>query len=309
MVRMTSFDADLVHRWFDRVLDEPVMPHWGIVPTEQERFALSQGASRVEAAVLNDQLPSALAAEPLTELPALMVLRYLDALAAGIASTRLAFRGVDGAGDPALGGIADGDVGAFALVAGLNAGAAALHGEIAASSYRLGRVGAEPTAAESARLAGVAAAELVVNGAGLHDVAGTAAGVAMNGWQIGLPDDPVERIEYRARGLVGLVLVALEQQTRDPEPPGEPASCGALPGENLGRPFPAEITFTMGLAPAEIRSLTVDLTGLTAEVTVWPGSQWPRFHVHTDRAGDVIGQVYAYGTPFDLLITERDRLA
>ena len=41
MVRMTSFDADLVRRWFDRVLDEPVMPHWGIVPTEQERFALA----------------------------------------------------------------------------------------------------------------------------------------------------------------------------------------------------------------------------------------------------------------------------
>jgi hypothetical protein len=306
MVRMTSFDADLVRRWFHRLssLDAPVMPHWGIVPTVQERFALDQGASRVEAAVMNDQLPSADAVEPLTELPALMVLRYLDALAAGVASTRLAFMNVDASAD--FGGGAGGDVAAFALVAGLNAGAAALHGENAGSPYRLGRGNTEPTAAESARLAGVAAAELVVNGAGLHDVAGTAAGVAMNGWQIGLPDDPVERIEYRARGLVGLVLVALEQQTRDPEPPGEPASCGALPGENLGRPFPAEITFTMGLAPAEIRSLTVDLTGLAAEVTVWPGSQWPRFHVHTDRAGDVIGQVYAYGTPFDLLITEQD---
>ena len=144
-----------------------------------------------------------------------------------------------------------------------------------------------------------------MNGAGLHDVAGTAADVAMSGWQIGLPDDPVDRIEYRARGLVGLLLVALEQETRDPEPPGEPASCGALPGQNLGRPFPAEITFTMGLAPADIRSLANDLAGLAAEVTVWPGSQWPRFHVHTDRAGDVIGQVYAYGTPFDLTITEQ----
>jgi len=301
MVRMTSFDADVVRRWFHRVRDETVMPHWGIVPTEQERFALTQGASRVEAAVSIDQLPSAGTSEPLTELPALMVLRYLDALAAGIASTRLAFSNFDADAD-----VGGGDVAAFALVAGLNAGAAALHGEIAASSYRRGRGGPEPTAAESARLAGVAAAELVVNGAGLHDIAGTAAGVAMNGWQIGLPDDPVDRIEYRARGLVGLVLVALEQETRDPEPPGEPASCGALPGENLGRPFPAEITFTMGLAPAEIRALTADLTGLAAEVTVWPGSRWPRFHVHTDRAGDVIGQVYAYGTPFDLLITEQD---
>ena len=306
MVRMTSFDADLVRRWFRRVAsrEEPVMPHWGIVPTEQERFAMAQGASRVEEAVLDDQLPSADTAV-LTEIPALMVLRYLDALAAGIASTRLAFLNVEASADPGLGGVTGGEVAAFSLVAGLNAGAAALHGEIDPSSDRPGRGGAEPTAAESARLAGVAAAELVVNGAGLHEVAGTAADVAMSGWQIGLPDDPVDRIEYRARGLVGLLLVALEQETREPEPPGEPASCGALPGENLGQPFPAEITFTMGLAPAEIRSLANDLTGLAAEVTVWPGSQWPRFHVHTERAGDVIGQVYAYGTPFDLMITEQ----
>ncbi len=281
------------------------MPHWGIVPTEQERFALDQGASRVEEAVLDDRLPSADTAA-LTEIPALMVLRYLDALAAGIASTRLAFLNVEAPADLALDGVSGGDVAAFALVAGLNAGAAALHGEIDTSSDHPGRGGREPTAAESARLAGVAAAELVVNGAGLHEVAGHAAGVARSGWQIGLPDDPVDRIEYRARGLVGLLLVALEQETRDPEPPGEPASCGALPGENLGRPFPAEITFTMGLAPAEIRSLANDLAGLATEVTVWPGSQWPRFHVHTERAGDVIGQVYAYGTPFDLMITEQD---
>jgi len=303
MVRMTSFDAALVRSWFGRVIrrEETVMPHWGIVPTEQERLALAQGASQVEAAVLDEQLSFADPTHQLSEIPALMLLRYLDALAAGIASTRLAFLHVEASADL---GDAGADAAAFALVAGLNAGAAALHGEIDATSDRAG--GGEPTAAESARLAGVAAAELVVNGAGLHEVAGTAAGVAMNGWQIGLPDDPVDRIEYRARGLVGLLLVALEQETRDPEPPGEPASCGALPGENLGRPFPAEITYTMGLAPNEIRSLTHDLAGLGAEVTVWPGSQWPRFHVHTDRAGDVIGQIYAYGTPFDLLITEQE---
>ena len=138
----------------------------------------------------------------------------------------------------------------------------------------------------------------------MHEVAASAAAAACNGWRIGLPGHPVERLEYRTRALVGLLLEALEIQTRDPEPPAEPASCGALPGENLGRPFTAEITFTMGLAQAEIRSLEDDLTGLAADVTVWPGSRWPRFHVHTDRAGDVIGQVYAYGTPFDLTITE-----
>ena len=69
----------------------------------------------------------------------------------------------------------------------------------------------------------------------------------MSGRRIGLPYDPVERNEYRAAVLVGIVLLALERATRDPEPPAEPAGCGAMPGENLGVPFEAEITFTMGL--------------------------------------------------------------
>jgi len=165
MVRMTSFDADLVRSWFRRVRsrDEPVMPHWGIVPTEQESFALAQGAARVEAAALDQPLHFTSTTDSLTEIPALMVLRYIDALAAGIASTRLAFQHADGPSDPGPGGMGGGDVGAFALAAGLNAGAAALHGGIDASSASPGRGGGEPTAAESARLAGVAAAELVVN--------------------------------------------------------------------------------------------------------------------------------------------------
>ena len=205
-----------------------------------------------------------------------------------------------------------GDVGSMALVAGLNAGAAALHGEIASPAHRPDREwrAAEPTAAESARQAGVAAAELVVNGAGLPEITSLAADVAMAGWRIGVPDDPIERIEYRTRGLLGILLVALELETRDPEPAGEPASCGAAPGENVGQSLDAEITFTMGLAPAELRALSDDLAGLVTELVVWPGrdsrNSWPRFHVHTVRPADVIGQIYAYGTPFDLAITSRD---
>ena len=163
----------------------------------------------------------------------------------------------------------------------------------------------EPSAAEAARLAGLTAADLVVDGAGLQRIATSAAGAAMNGWQIGLPEDPAERDEYRTRGLVGLLLNALAQETRDPEPPAAPASCGALPGDNTGRAFEAEITFSMGLAAAEIRSLAADLEQVSAEVTVWPGGQWPFFHVHSDRPGEVVGQIYAYGTPFDLVITDR----
>lgn len=311
---MTVLDDELVRRWFDRVrgTGEPVMPQWGIVPTTQERHALATGGEAVAAAVSGESSGGLAQVDEsaLTELPALMVLRYLNAFAAGVASARLAFAPADLDADSGDGGFPagpdGGDTGALALAAGLNAGAAALHGEIPATGERPveSRTYSEPTAAEAARLAGFAAAELVVDGAGLHQIAAAAAAAATNGWRIGLPGHPVDRLEYRTRGLVGLLLVALEIQSRDPEPPAEPASCGALPGENLGRPFAAEITFTMGLPAAEIRSLADDLDGLATEVAVWPGGQWPRFHVHTDRPGDVIGQVYAYGTPFDLVITE-----
>jgi len=323
---MTTFDADLVHGWFGRLRDTetPVMPHWGIVPTAEESAALAAGAAMVAAALQDRSLPDA--ATDLTEVPARLVGRYLAALAAGIVGTRQVLvdqvvprAGRDDGADEAVAGAGQvrdqlvtaagttADVGALSLVTGLNAAAAALHGEIAAPAYRSAesRHGAEPSAAESVRLAGVSAAELVVNGAGLHEIAAAAAGATMGGWKIGLPDDPAERTEYRVRGLIGMLLFALEEQTRDPAPPGEPASCGARPGENLGHPFPAEVTFTMGLALTEVRALCDDLEQLAGEVTVWPGSLWPSFHVHTDRPGEVVGQIYAYGTPFDLVISDR----
>jgi len=324
---MMSFDADLVRRWFRRVQnrDEPVMPHWGIVPTAQEAAALMVGGEQVLAAVEGAERGFADRREDLDELPARLVRTYLDAVAAGIAGTRAAFAATADEGSlgpqspggaAAAGGSGTGwdvgDVGTMALVAGLNAGAAALHGEITSPSGRadLQWRAAEPTAAESARQAGVAAAELVVTGAGLPEIAGLAADVAMTGWRIGVPDDPIDRIEYRTRGLLGILLVALELETRDPEPAADPASCGAAAGENLGRQFDAEITFTMGLAPAELRALSDDLAGLVSELVVWPGrdsrNSWPRFHLHTVRPAEVIGQVYAYGTPFDLAITDRD---
>jgi hypothetical protein len=308
MEPMTSLDADLVRRWFGRLRDpdEPAMPHWGIVPTAQEAAALAEGEAQIEFAV--QDLPPPRMVAPLSEVPARLLRSYLEALAAGITGTRRmlgSLGGADAQDDTAMAGDPD----ALALVTGLNAAAAALHGQIDAPAYRpiQGERGSdEPTAAEAARLAGLTAAELVVDGADLQRIAGSAAGAAMNGWQIGLPQDPAERDEYRTRGLVGILLYALAQETRDPEPPADPASCGALPGENLGRRFDAEITFSMGLPPTEIRSLTADLAQVAAEVTVWPSNQWPRFHVHSDRPGEVIGQVYAYGTPFDLMITDRD---
>ncbi len=324
MVAMSSFDADLVRRWLRRVrsAQDPVLPHWTTVPTEQEIAALRAGGERLEAALqqstvlvdaalLDDDGGAAEAA--LTELPARMLHRYLDAFAAGVGSTRLAFAGTESDPEPADEGQYEEmaerpDVGSLALAAGLNAGAAALHGEITAALQRPAEHwrSDEPTAAESARLAGFAAAELVVDGAGLHEIAAAAAAAVINGWRSGPPTGAAELTEHRVRGLVGSLLVALEVETRDPEPPADPAPCGAGPGENLGRPFDAEITFTMGLASPEVGALSRDLAGLAADVTVWPGGQWPKFHIHSDRPGDVMSQVFAYGTPFDLLITSRE---
>lgn len=318
MVRMTSFDADTVRRWLRRAADadDAAMPHWGIALTAQEVAALDAGGARLAAALDETPVEGAALGSVLgddwgaadaeyTELPARMLRRYLDAFAAGVGSTRLAFAGADQ--DDRV-SAPTGDVGALALVAGMNAAAAALHGEISSTGPHPTEQwrSAEQTAAESARLAGFAAAELVVDGAGLHEIAAAAAGAATNGWRVGVPGDPVERVEYRIRGLVGLLLIALEVETRDPEPPGEPAPCGALPGENLGHSFLAEITFTMGLPTPEVRLLSNEIVGLGGDLTVWPGSQWPRFHVHTDRVGEVLSQVFAYGTPFDLQVTSRD---
>jgi len=306
MDAMPSFDAELVERWLRRLLDteEPLMPVWGIRPTDEESSVFLEGMAMVLAAV-DDTEPPPGVVRP-AELPARMLQSYLSAVAAGIAGTR---RTLAAAGDQSTElpvGLESVDYpGSLALVAGLNAGAAALSGERVSSADRPARAGG-PTAAESARLAGVSAAELAVDGADLHQIAGAAAGVA-GGWRVGLPDDAGERVDYRARGLVGLLLIALDHVTRAPEPPAEPASCGAGPTENVGRAFPAEITFQIGLDPDQARSLAVELGGLSEEVTVWPQGQdsWHRFHIHSDRPAEVIGQVYAYGTAFDLQITDR----
>ena len=310
MDAMTSLDADLVHTWFGLLADpdQPATSQLLLVPTAQEARVFGAGEADLLAAVLDEPNPDRPGAvtQSLTELPARMLRSYLHALAAGIAGTRQMLAASGQQADDDVPGY--GDTGALALVTGLNAAAAALHGQIAAPSRRSVEEvrGLEPTAAESASLAGVAAAELVVNGAGLHEVAATAAAAAVGGRRIGLPAEAVERDEYRAAVLVGAVLLALELATRDPEPPAEPAECGAMPGQNLGAPFEAEITFTMGLAADEIRSLSTDLRQLATYVVIWPGSNWPRFHLHTDHPAEVIGQIYAHGTPFDLQITNRD---
>src|SRR5664279_5326351 len=133
MDTMTSFDAELVDLWFGCALDSnhPLMPFWGIHPTEEESTVIVDGRRQVQAAIgpsrqdsTPESVPESSAVRP-TELAARMLQSYLSAVAAGVAETR---RTLAGAGaDTAPGGEPIGDPGSLALVAGLNAGAAALY--------------------------------------------------------------------------------------------------------------------------------------------------------------------------------------
>jgi len=306
---MTALDVELVRRWFDRLRrqDLSVIAYWGVRPTAQELAALDEGGAGIDLAVRD--LPRSSSVIELTEPAALMLRDYLSGFAAGVSETRRLLA-IDVSVDPVIdlmGGLDPGAAtgGALALAAGLNAGAAALT-EPAGSRHPMQLRPGGATAAESARSAGVAAAELVVDGAQLHRVAALAAGAAINGWRIGLPDDPAERVDYRAKALVGMLLIALELECRDPLPPARPAACGALPGENRGTAFLAEITCTMHVDAETMGTLTGELGRLCREVTIWPTDGSPAFHLHTDRPGEVIEQLYASGVPFDLQITRLD---
>ncbi len=300
---MAALDADLVRRWFDRLLrqDESVVAYWGVRPTVQEIAALDEGSAGIDCALRD--LPRSAPVIRLTETPARLIRDYLAGFAAGISETRRLLAdeppvGLTGVLDP--GAEAEG---ALALAAALNAGAAAL--DDAVLGARLS-AGSAASAAESARSAGVAAAELVVDGADLHRVAASAAGQAVNAWRSGVPTDPGQHVDYRTKALVGMLLVALELECRDPLPPARPAACGARPGENRGAAFLAEITCTMHADAETMATLTGELNRLCRDVAIWPTDRSPEFHLHTDRPGEVIEQLYASGMPFDLQITRLD---
>jgi hypothetical protein len=292
---VTRLDGDLVDRWFGPLL----RPDAGFAPvvrpidaTPQERAVLADGAALLGQAIAQRPPTGGLDGSDLTEAPARMLNIYLRALASGL---RDALGRVGGDPDSA---------GSIALAAGLNAAAAAVHGEhIASSPTRPGGVGrSERTAAEAARLAGIAAAEVAVDGAALAAVAAAAARSVMEDWRPGTPRDPGERIEHRTRGLLGLLLVGLQRATADPVPPPEPASCGALPGENPGRRFPAEVTFQLGAA-GDVNGIIAALRALPGEMTTWRDGGFVWCHVHTDSPGSVVEHAYARGSVFDLRIT------
>lgn len=305
MVVMTTFDIDLVGRWFDLLVENRNAPDehsahdefWGVRPTEAERRVLTDGGRAIAAAVGWSELPTQLA--PPADPAAALLQTYVVGMATGIAGARQTM--VDN-GDIAEVAVAD----RLCLVAGLIAAGAAVQvapgtayedadQETESLPFR-GR----PDAADLARTAGTAAAELVVDGADLHSITTAAAAPAL---AAGPPDGANRDPRYRARALVGLVLIALQRSTAPAAAPVQPPSCGARPGVNTGAALLAEVTFTSFLPAEDSDRLETTLRGLANEVVVWSEGDRRYFHVHTDVAGEVIAEAYAVGAVFSLVVS------
>ncbi len=344
---VTKFDRALVGRWFGLLLDSRAADDgdrhpliWAVTPSPGERKVLAWGAVDIGVAIEADVLPTArlAAAEP----TAALLQEYLAGVAAGIAGVGRSLSGPP-AGQPHgtdRAPMADEPAGPsgegtdrLALVAGLIAGAAAIqlaeagtrdgHRPESAAAQRFpwsmsglastpGQTGlpARPSAADIARAAGTTAAELVVDGAGLHDIAAAAAQSAMRGWSVGPTDgraaDTVDGrsavADRRVRTLVAQILLALERAARPPAPAAEPASCGAGPGDHRGSGVRAEVTFVVFTSDSDAARLRADLEPLADEVVIWSNGDRREFHVHTRDAAEVVSQAYAMGTVFALSI-------
>ena len=286
--RMTTFDTELVGRWFAYLVEAgPADALDGAIrPTEAERRVLLEGREAITAAVGWSGMPAPAAAPD--DGPAGALEAYLNGMATGIAGTR---RAMSEAGPDEV-EMAD----RLSLVAGLIAGGAAL--QVGADGQGGGEA-YEPTATDLARVAGTSAAELVVDGADLHTITTAAAAAAMVS---GPPDGANLSPRYRTRALVAAVLLALQRSTAPAGAPVEPPSCGARPGVNNGAELLAEITFTAFLSPADTARLELTLATVADEVVVWSEGDRRYFHVHSRAAGEVVAEAYAVGSVFSLEI-------
>ncbi|MET3807579.1 hypothetical protein ABIB25_004605 [Nakamurella sp. UYEF19] len=290
---MTTFDTDLVGRWFDLLLDldSPADSTWGVHLHAAELEAVRTGGRAISAAVGWSELPSQL---PTPADHAAAVLQvYLAGMATGIAGAR---ETMAQNGDLDEVDVAD----RLCLAAGLIAGGAAV--QVAPDDLPAGGTSGAG-AADLARAAGTAAAELVVDGADLHSITSAAAAAAM---AAGPPDAANRDPRYRARAVVALVLVALQRSTAPAGAPVQPPSCGAVPGGNNGVALLAEVTFTTFLPPEECGRLQATLTGLAEEVVMWSEGDKRYFHVHTEVAGEVIAEAFAVGAVFSLVVGRLD---
>lgn len=286
---MTTFDTDLVGRWFSYLVDGgPADGIEGAIrPSDAERQVLLEGREAITAAVGWSGMPVSPGTP--TDAPAAALAAYLNGMASGIAGTR---RAMSEAGPDEV-EMAD----RLSLVAGLIAGGAAL--QVGAQADPGAGGAYEPTATDLARVAGTSAAELVVDGADLHTITTAAAAAAMVS---GPPDGANRSPRYRTRALVAAVLLALQRSTAPAGDPVDPPSCGARPGVNNGAELLAEITFTAFLSQADAVRLERTLGSVADEVVVWSEGDRRFFHVHSRAAGEVVAEAYAVGSVFSLEI-------
>ena len=288
---MTTFDTELVGRWFAQLLDDheagSAQAEWAIRATPTERRVLEEGRDAIAAAVGWSGMPTQPAVP--TDGPTAALAAYLMGLATGIAGTRRAM--LEAGPDEVA--MAD----RLSLVAGLIAGGAALQVGLDDAGGAGGRL--QPTAVDLARVAGTSAAELVVDGADLHTITTAAAAAAMAS---GPPDGANRSPGYRTRALIAMVLLALQRSTAPPADPVDPPSCGARPGVNNGAELLAEITFTSFLSAADSSRLERTLRSVADEVVVWSEADRRHFHVHSRAAGEVVAEAYAVGSVFSLEI-------
>ncbi len=295
---MTTFDTELVERWFGLLLDSQGDGDelFQVRPDAVERQVVVDGGRAISAAVGRAALPT-VERSPADAAAALLQV-YLTGMATGIAGARLAMSESGDAGQASAGD-------RLSLVAGLIAGGAAIQVAPDDPTQSVDRQfpGSAGTALEVARTAGTTAAELVVDGADLYTITSAAAAAVL---AAGTPDLANRESGYRARALVGMVLITLQRSTAPPGAPICPPSCGAAPGSNVGGELSAEVTFTMFLSQENCDRLTAFLGGSADEVVVWSEGDRRYFHVHTRMAGEVISEAYASGAVFSLTVGRRE---
>lgn len=291
VARVEGFSGGLARRWFALVRDgDPELQAWFLRPSRVEQEVLAAAERDVLAAVLDLAAPNV--DTPVGERPALLVQRYLLGFASAVAD---AMGKLGGAGVVDLPTEPAGPTDTMAVAAGLLAGAAAAK-DVAGP----GRAGA--LAAELAHRAGLTAAELAVTGADLPAVTAAAAAIVVD---LRSRAEPLEAtgVDRRAVSWICLLLVALARAARPPEPAVAPAPCGATPGQRLGSPFAAEVTFVLSAEDTARTALLERLGTCSDDVTVWPRAGMHAFHVHTHSPGEVVSEAYAHGTVFELGIT------
>ena len=296
-----TFDTDLVGRWFDLLLEphQAIGDSFTLAPTPAERQVLTEGLRVIGAAVGRSELPTPVPPPPEEPVAALLQ-RYLVGIATGIAGSRQAM----GTMGPGTGFEGVAEIDRLSLVAGLIAGGAAVQispdpGSTGTATEFPGAGLSARSAVDLARSAGTSAAELVVDGADLHAITSAAAATVL---AEGPPDAANRNPRYRARALVGSVLMALQRSTAPAGARVRPPTCGAGPGENVGTELPAEVTFTMFLSQEVGARLAALIDGISDEVVVWSEGDRHYFHVHTRAAGEVIAEAYAVGSVFSLVI-------